>query len=70
MTDTERERQRHRQREKQTPRREPDMGFNPRSPGSGPGLKVGQTTKPPGLPKEDLLKEDSTSLGSLGGSVV
>ena len=36
----ERERQRHRQREKQAPRRVPDMGFNPRYPGSNPGLKV------------------------------
>ena len=27
-----RERRRHRQREKQVPCREPDMGFNPRSP--------------------------------------
>ena len=34
-----RERQRHRQREKQTPRREPDVGLDPRSPGSCPGLK-------------------------------
>ena len=36
----ERERQRHRQREKQAPCREPDMGLDPRSPGSGPGPKV------------------------------
>ena len=36
----ERERQRHRQREKQAPCREPDMGLDPRSPGSGPGLKA------------------------------
>ena len=34
------ERQRHRQREKQAPCREPDMGLDPRSPGSYPGLKV------------------------------
>ena len=38
MRDTERERQRHRQREKQAPCREPDMGLDPGSPGSGPGL--------------------------------
>ena len=31
---TERERQRHRQREKQAPCREPDVGLDPRSPGS------------------------------------
>ena len=30
-----RERQRYRQREKQAPFREPDMGLDPRSPGSG-----------------------------------
>ena len=40
MRDTERESQRHRQREKQAPCREPDVGLDPRSPGSGPGLKV------------------------------
>ena len=39
-TEKERERQRHRQREKQAPCREPDMGLDPGSPGSGPGLKV------------------------------
>ena len=38
-TEIERERQRHRQREKQAPCREPDMGFDLRSPGSLPGLK-------------------------------
>ena len=38
--DRERERQRHRQREKQAPCREPDVGLDPGSPGSGPGLKV------------------------------
>ena len=47
----ERERQRHRQREKQAPRREPDMGLDPRTPGSHPGPKAG--AKPlshPGCP--------------------
>ena len=39
-TQRERERQRHKQREKQAPCREPDMGLDPRSPGSGPGLKA------------------------------
>ena len=35
MRDREREReQRHRQREKQAPRREPDVGLDPRTPGS------------------------------------
>ena len=36
-------RQRPRQREKQAPCREPDVGLNPGSPGSGPGLQ------PPGV---------------------
>ena len=36
----ERERQRHRQREKQAPRREPDMGLDPWSPGSRPESKA------------------------------
>ena len=40
MRDTERERQRHRQMEKQAPCREPDMGLDPWSPGSHPGLKA------------------------------
>ena len=34
------ERQRHRQREKQAPCRELDMGLDPGSPGSHPGLKA------------------------------
>ena len=37
----ERERQRHRPREKQVPPREPDVGFDPGTPGSCPGLKAG-----------------------------
>ena len=39
-TERERERQRHRQREKQTPCKEPNVGLDPESPGSGPGLKA------------------------------
>ena len=39
-THTHTEMQRHRQRERQAPCREPDVGFDPWSPGSGPGLKV------------------------------
>ena len=38
--DIERERQRYRQREKQAPCREPDVGLDPGSLGSGPGLKA------------------------------
>ena len=37
----ERERQRHRQREKQAPCRKPDVGLDPRTPGSCPGPKAG-----------------------------
>ena len=40
-TESERERQKHRQREKQDPCREPDVGLDPGSPGSGPGRKAG-----------------------------
>ena len=36
----ERERQRYRQREKQAPCKEPDVGLDRRSPGSGPGLRA------------------------------
>ena len=36
----EREKQRHRQREKQAPCRKPNMGLDPWSPGSQPGLKA------------------------------
>ena len=36
----ERERQRQRWKEKQAPRREPNAGLDPGTPGSGPGLKV------------------------------
>ena len=51
MTDTEGERQRHRQREKQAPCREPDVGLDPRTPGSHPGLKAGsKLLSHPGVP--------------------
>ena len=40
MRDTERKRGRDTGSEKQAPRREPDMGLDPPSPGSGPGLKA------------------------------
>ena len=49
---TQREGQRHRQREKQAPCREPDVGLDPGSPGSHPGLKAGaQLLSHPGVPK-------------------
>ena len=40
MRDPEIERQRHRQREKQAPCRDPDVGLDPRTPGSCPELKA------------------------------
>ena len=40
MRETHTQRQRHRQREKQAPYREPDIGPDPRSPESHPGLKA------------------------------
>ena len=51
MRDTERERQRHRQREKQAPCRKPDVGLDPRTPGSCPEPKAGYlTAEPPRCP--------------------
>ena len=47
----ERQRQRHRQREKQAPCREPDVGLDPRTPGSHPGPKAdAQPLSHPGVP--------------------
>ena len=48
-----RDRQRHRQREeKQAPCREPDVGLDPRTPGSRPGSKAdAQPLSHPGIPK-------------------
>ena len=40
ILERERESQRHRQREKQAPRREPNVGLDPESPGSHPGPKM------------------------------
>ena len=50
MRDTEK-RQKHRQREKQAPRREPDVGLDPRTPGSCPALKADvRPLNHPGVP--------------------
>ena len=58
MRDTHTERQRHRQREKQAPCREPDVGLDPRTPGSHPGLKAGaKLLSHPGIPPENILKQ-------------
>ena len=40
MRDTQKERQRQRQSQKQAPCREPDVGLDPESPRSHPGLKA------------------------------
>ena len=50
MRDTERGRKRGRQ-EKQAPCKEPDVGLNPRTPGSGPEPKANaQPLSHPGVP--------------------
>ena len=57
MIDIERERQRHRRREKQAPCQEPDVGLDPRTPGSGPGPKAGtKLLSHPGIPSVLILK--------------
>ena len=48
--------QRHRQREKQAPGREPDVGLDPGTSGSRPGLKAGANRRAPGLPRDGLFK--------------
>ena len=48
--------QRHRQREKQAPCKKPDMGLDPGTPGSHPGLKAGtQLLSHPGIPCRAIL---------------
>ena len=55
--ETHRERQRHRQREKQAPCREPDVGLNPRTPGSQPEPKAdAQPLSHPGAPLQSFLE--------------
>ena len=56
MRDTQREAETGRGRKKQYPCREPDMGLNPRSPGSRPGPKAGaKPLRHPGIPDEVLF---------------
>ena len=50
MRDTHRERQRHRQREKQAPCKEPNVGLDPRTPGSPLSQGRGSTAEPPRCP--------------------
>ena len=50
-THTRTQRQRHRQKEKQAPRREPDVGLDPRTPGSRPEPKAdAQPLSHPAIP--------------------
>ena len=55
--DRERERQRHRQREKQAPYKEPDVGLDPRSPGSHPGLQAALNRCATGATRELAFKD-------------
>ena len=50
VTERENERQRHRQREEQAPRREPEAGLDPGTPGSPRAEGRCQTAEPPGIP--------------------
>ena len=58
MRDRERQRQKHRQREKQAPYRESDVGFDPGSPESCPGLEAGtKLLSHPGIPALSFLNK-------------
>ena len=62
----ERERQRHRQKEKQAPCREPDMGLNPRTPGSRPELKAdAQLLSHAGIPPAAILRGNGWTIGRI-----
>ena len=55
--ETQRKRQRHRQREKQTPRRKPNVGLDPRTPGSCPEPKAdAQPLSHPGVAISNYFK--------------
>ena len=56
MIDRERERERDRRREKQAPCREPDVGLDPKTPGSRPGPKAGaELLSHPGIPEHFIF---------------
>ena len=58
MRHTHKQRQRHRQRKKQAPCREPDVGLDPRTPGSHPEPKAeAQPLSYPGVPTFTLKME-------------
>ena len=70
MRDTQRERQRPRQKEKQAPFRKPDVGLDPRTPGSCPGPKAeGQLLSYPGIPDSTLLREMRCTAPPFDGGV-
>ena len=57
MRDTHRERQRYRQREKPAPCREPDVGLDPETPGSGLELKAdAQLLSHPGISNNTIFQ--------------
>ena len=62
--ETLRKRQRHRQKEKQAPRRDPNAGLDPRTPGPGTEPKAeAQPPSHPGTPWEPCFNADSDSSG-------
>ena len=62
MRDTQREGQRHRQREKQAPWRDPNVGLDPRTPGSCPGPQAdAQQLSHPGIPVISIVIANTLS---------
>ena len=61
MRDTEREAETQAEGEAGSMHREPDVGFNPRSPGSRPGPRAGaKLLRHPGIPLRYILEVKST----------
>ena len=57
-----RETERQRQTEKQAPCRKPDVGLDPRSPGSHPGPKAGaKLLSHPGIPRTPFFYQRTNS---------
>ena len=63
---TQRKRQRHGQREKQAPRREPDMGLDPGSPESRPGLQAALNRCATGAAQNHFILRDIERLDDRG----
>ena len=69
-TEKERERQRQRQREKQAQFRAPDVGLDPRTPGSRPGPKAGaKPLSTIGIPPIAFLTAGHTQQGSANSHI-